>query len=92
VFEPSHEQSREFVQGGGLRLCEPIFEIAPEPFEGIELGGIGGEEEKAPVGRAAQGFGFVERTVIEQEEVAAGGIGSGEMVEKELKAVRIERR
>jgi hypothetical protein len=49
VFEPSQEQSREFVQGGGLRRGQPIFEITPEPLEGIELGGRGGKKSKPTV-------------------------------------------
>jgi hypothetical protein len=32
VWEPSQEQRREVVQGGGLRLGQPVFEIAPEVF------------------------------------------------------------
>jgi hypothetical protein len=34
--------------------------------------------------------GFVKGPIIEQEQMEAGGIGGGKMVEEELKAVRIE--
>ena len=35
-------------------------------------------------------MGFVIGPIIEQEQMEAGGIGGGKMVEEELKAVRIE--
>ena len=36
--------------------------------------------------------GFVKSAIVEQQQMEVGGIDSGEMVEKELKGVRIERR
>jgi hypothetical protein len=32
------EEGREFVEGGGVALGEPILEIAPQPFDGIHSG------------------------------------------------------
>lgn len=37
-------------------------------------------------------MGFVKGPIIEQEQVEAGGVGGGKMVEDEVKAVRIEGR
>jgi hypothetical protein len=90
VGEPSHEQRREVVEGGGRRVSEPIFKIAPETFDGIELGGIGWEKEHADIGGQAKMAGFVKRAVVEQQQMEAGGVKGGEMVEKELKAFGIE--
>ena len=87
--EPSHEEGREFVQGGGRGVREPIFQITPEPFDGIKLGRVGWEKEQADVGGQAEMAGFVKSAVVEQAEVKAGRIKGGEMVEKELKAFGI---
>jgi hypothetical protein len=90
VGEPSHEPRREFVQGSGWRGGEPIFAVAPEPFDGIEFGRRGREKEQADIGGQVERAGFVKRAVGEQQHVKLSGRGSGEMSEEELKALSIE--
>ena len=73
-----------------MEVRKPIFEIAPESLDGIEFRGVGREEEQPDVGGKAKRPRFVKRSIIEEEQVEAGGIGGSQMVEEELKAVRIE--
>jgi hypothetical protein len=42
--------------------------------------------------RQLQRLGFMKRAIIEQQQVEADGIGRGEMLEEELKALGIEER
>jgi hypothetical protein len=69
---------------------KPIFEIAPESLDGVEFRRVGRKEEQPEVGGKAQRPCFVKRTIIEEEQVEAGRISGGKMVEEELKSVRIE--
>lgn len=70
---------------------QPIFEIAPQTLNRIEFGGVRRKEEQPNIGGKPQGAGFVKGPIIEQEEMEVGGIGGSEVIEEELKAVRIER-
>jgi hypothetical protein len=69
---------------------EPIFEIAPQPFDRIQFRGIRRKEEQSHVGREAQLPGFVEGPIVEQQQMETGGVGSSKMIEEELKALSIE--
>jgi hypothetical protein len=71
-------------------LRQPVFQISPQAFDGIEFGGVRGKEQQPEIGRESQGAGFVKGAIIEQEEMEAGGIGGSKMVEEELKALGIE--
>ena len=64
---------------------EPIFEIAPEAFDRIQLRGIGREEEKADIGRQAQSVGLVKGPIIEDEEMEVGGRSGSQLLQEELK-------
>ncbi len=70
---------------------QPVLEVAPKAFDGIEFGGIGREKEQPDIGGQAQVVGFVKGTIVEQEEVEGVGIGGGEVLEEELEALGIER-
>lgn len=88
--EASHEPRREFVEGGGRRGGEPIFEVAPKAFDGVEFGRGGREKEQADVGRHVEMASCVKSTIVEQEQLKIGGRGSSEMIKEELKALSIE--
>ncbi len=90
MVEADAQEFREFIQGGGMILREPVFEVAPQTFDGIEFGGIGREKEQPDIGGQAQVVGFVKGTIVEQEEVEGVGIGGGEVLEEELEALGIE--
>ena len=90
MAEPRHEQSREVVQGLGLHLCQPIFEVAPQPLDRIQLRRIGRKEEQRHIRGQAECPGFMERAIVEQQQVEAGGISGRKMVEEEVKALRIQ--
>jgi hypothetical protein len=86
------EERGEVIKGGGVELGEPILEIAPQPCEGIELRGIGREEEQGDVLGQAERGSFVKGAIIEQQQVELGGVSRGEVSEEELKAFSIEGR
>lgn len=71
---------------------EPVFEVAPQTFDGIEFGGIGREKEQPDIGWQAQLARFMKGAIVEQEEVEGVRIGGGEVVEEELKALGIKGR
>jgi hypothetical protein len=73
-----------------MEVRKPIFELAPESLDGIEFRGVGRKEEQPDVRGKAQRPRFVKRAIIEEEQVEAGRISGGKMVEEELKPVRIE--
>ena len=90
MVEPSQEQRRECVEGGGRRGSEPIFEVAPETFAGVEFGRVRREKEQANVGRHVERASFVKSAIVKQEQMKISGRGSSEMLEEELKALSIE--
>lgn len=92
MSKPGTKEIRQVVEGGGVRGREPICEIAPQPFDGIQLWGIRGEEEQSDIGGQAEGLGFVKGPIVEQQEMETGGIGSREVIEEELKARSIKQR
>ena len=67
---------------------KPIFESAPESRDGIAFRGVRRKEEQPAVGGKAKRARFVKRSLIEEEEVEAGRIRGGKMVEEEWKPVR----
>jgi hypothetical protein len=71
---------------------KPVFEVPPEPFEGIQLGRIRGKEEQPDIARQTKSLGFGKGPVVKQEEGEAGGVSGGEVREEELKALGIEER
>ncbi len=71
---------------------EPVFEVTPEPFEGIQLGRIRGKEEQPDIARQTKRLGCVTGPIVEQEEVEAGRVNGGAVIEEELKALGIEER
>ena len=73
-------------------MGEPIFEVAPESLDGVQFGGIGGEEEQRHILGHPERLGFVKRAVIKEQEMEASGIGGGKVGEKELEPVRVEKR
>ena len=70
---------------------EPIFEIAPETFDRIQLRGIRRQEEEADIGGPAQGVGLVKGPIIEDEEMEVGRSGGGQLLQEELKERAAER-
>ena len=76
----------------GCALCEPIFEVTPEPLDGIELGGIGRQEHQGDIAWEVQCLGFVEGAIVEQQQMEASRIGGSKMIKEELKALGIEDR
>jgi hypothetical protein len=84
------EEEREFVQGLGMELREPIFEVAPQSLDGIYRRGIRREEQQGHILRQAESLGFVKGAIVEQQEMEAGGVGGGEVIEEELKALGVE--
>ena len=71
-------------------MRESIFAVAPEPLNRLKFRGIGREEDRHDVIGQFKRFGFVERAVIEQEDVKGMGEGFGELIDENLKGSGIE--
>ncbi len=67
-----------------------IFEIPPEPLNGIELRGIRREEEGDDVIGPPQCVGFVKSAIVKQENIEACRECLCQPIDKNLKGVRIE--
>jgi hypothetical protein len=73
-------------------MGEPVFEIAPEPLDGIEFRCVRRKKHQADIGGQPQRLGFVKGPVVQQEQMEASGSQSGEVIEEELKALSIQER
>ena len=69
---------------------ESIFDVAPEPLNRLKFRGIGREEDRHDVIGQFKRFGFVERAVVEQEDIEGVGEGFGELIDENLKGSGIE--
>lgn len=86
------EEKGEVVEGWRIELREPIFEIAPQALDGIQLRRIRGKKQQRDIRGQAERLGFVKSAIVEQEEMEAGEIDGGEVVEEELEALGVEGR
>ena len=80
----------QFAQRREERAGQGCFEVLPDALDGIELGTIRGQEEEQQIGWQAKGLGFVERPIIEDEDIATVRILSRKVVEKELETRGIQ--
>ena len=53
-----------------------VFEVTPEPFDGIECGTIRGQKDGQDIGWPAYGFGFVPGPIIEYKPIQDSGKGA----------------
>ena len=88
-FECGEQALGQFLGSAGDEVAEVVgFEAQPEPFDGIKVGTVGGQElalEMMPL----EPRGFVPGGVVENEDTAfarLGRDGLGELVEVTLKA------
>jgi len=71
---------------------QPIFEIAPESLDRIQLRCIRRKEEEGHIFGQAESLSFVKGAVIQEQEMEALEIGGGKVVQEELKALGVEQR
>jgi hypothetical protein len=79
-----HLQSRELAPG------ERVFQVAPDPLNGVQLGTIGRQENEANVVRDGELPGRMGATIIQQQEIEAVGEDLREQVDDDLEALRIQ--
>jgi len=78
------------LEGRKLAPCERVFEVAPDPFNGVELRTIGWQEHESHIFRESQALGNMRPTVVEQEEMQAVRKGLRKALEEELEHVGVQ--
>jgi len=67
-----------------------VFEVAPESFDRIEFGTIGGQKDRYHIGRPVHGFGLVPGPVVEPQHVQRLWKGSGKAVQPPLERMSVK--
>jgi hypothetical protein len=68
-----------------IRAVEPrqrVFEVAPDPFKGIQLGTVGWQEHEAYVGWKGEPLGRMGPAVVQEQEIQAVREGLGEGIDE----------
>ncbi len=78
------------LQSGKVEPRQGILEVAPDPFNGVELWTIRRQEHEGHVVRQGEPLGGMRSTVIQQQDIQAVSEGLGEGIDEELEHVRIE--
>jgi hypothetical protein len=78
------------LQSRKLEPRERVFEVAPDAFNGAQLGTVWGQEHQADVRGGAELLGCMRATVVQEQEIQAVGEGLREGVDEELKAVSVQ--
>jgi hypothetical protein len=73
-----------------LEPRERVFEVAPDPLNGVQLGTIGRQEDQAHVGREGEPLGCMRAAIVQQPEIQAVGEGRCEGVDEQLKALGVQ--
>jgi hypothetical protein len=90
VLETRGEESGQLIERGGLIAGQPVFEVAPPAFDGIEFRRRGWEEEQSDISWQAQGLRFVKGAGGAQQEREAGSVSGRAVSEEEVEALGIE--
>jgi hypothetical protein len=89
-LEERHEVVLLRIQMGALEPCQGIFEVAPDPFNRVQLWTVGRQEHEAYVGREGESLGRMGSTVVQEQEVEAVRERLGEGLHEELEALDIQ--
>jgi hypothetical protein len=73
-----------------VQPSQRILEVPPHPFNGVELGTLGGHEHQAHVRGEDQALGGMGPAVIEEQEIETRGERLCKRVNEELKQRRIQ--
>jgi hypothetical protein len=69
---------------------ERVFEVAPDAFNGVQLGTVRGQEHQADVCREDEPLGGMRATVVQEQEIQAIREGLCKGVDEELKALGVQ--
>jgi hypothetical protein len=85
-----HEIVLLHIQVGELEPRQGIFEVAPDPFNRVQLWTVGRQGHQAYVGRKGESLGRMGSTVVQEQEVEAVRESLGEGIHEELEALGIQ--
>jgi hypothetical protein len=85
-----HEIVLLHIQSGELEPRQGIFEVAPDPFNRVQLWTVGRHEHEAYVGRKGAWLGRMGSTVVQESEVEAVREGLGEGIHEHLEALGVQ--
>jgi hypothetical protein len=78
------------IQRRKLEPRERVFEVAPDAFNGAQLGTVRGQEHQADVRGEAEPLGCMRATVVQEQEIQAVREGLRKGVDEELKAISVQ--
>jgi hypothetical protein len=78
------------IEVGKLEPCERVFQITPDPLDGVQLGAVWWQEHQAYVGGECEPPGGMRATVVQEQEVEAVRKGGREGIDEELEAGGIQ--
>ena len=78
------------IQSRKVEPRERVFEVAPDAFNGAQLGTVRGQEHQAHVRGENEPLGGMRATVVQEQEIQAVREGLRKGVEEELKAISIQ--
>lgn len=78
------------LQIGKVQPRQGILEVAPDPFNGVELWAIRWQEHEVHVIGQGEPLGRMCPTIVQKEDIQAVSEGLSEGIEEELEHVRIE--
>lgn len=82
------DEVAQVIQGGEDPIGEGAFEAPPDLLGGVELRGIGREEERKDVARPVESLGLVESAIVHEHYLEFIGPLCGEVIEEDLEGGR----
>src|ERR687891_111992 len=79
------------IEVGKLEPRERVFEVTPDPLDGVQLGAVRWQEYQTYVGGEREPPGGVRATIVQEQEVEAIRKGRREGIDEELEAVGVQR-
>jgi hypothetical protein len=78
------------IESRKLEPRERVFEVAPDPFDGVELWTLGRQEHETHVFREGQTLGGMRPTVVQQQAIQALRDGLRKGIDEELEHLSVQ--
>jgi hypothetical protein len=78
------------IQIGELEPRQRIFEVAPDPLDGVQLGTVGEQAHETHVSREQEPLSGMRATIVEEQEIQAVRESCREGVDEDLEAFRVQ--
>ncbi len=78
------------VQSGEVEPRERVFQVTPDPLDGVQLGAVRRQGYQAHVGWGRKPLGGMRATIIQQQEIEAVRKGRREGLDEELEAFGVQ--